>query len=77
MIGKYQSHNTPSSPELTLYLHEILIVEECILLRLYMIKQIEDGNTLELFTLDLHCARIHREKWDIALKNIEILILAA
>jgi hypothetical protein len=38
---------------------------------------IEDCNTLELFTLDLHCARIHREKWDIAVKNIEILILAA
>jgi hypothetical protein len=38
---------------------------------------IEDGNTLELFTLDLHCARIHQEKCDIAVKNIKILILAA
>jgi hypothetical protein len=43
----------------------------------YSTPLIEDGNTLELFTLDLHCARIHRKKWDIAVKNIEILILAA
>jgi hypothetical protein len=43
----------------------------------YSTPLIEDGNTLELFTLDLHCARIHREKLDIAVKNIEILILAA
>jgi hypothetical protein len=43
----------------------------------YSTPLIEDGNTLELFTLDLHCARIQREKWDTAVKNIEILILAA
>jgi hypothetical protein len=42
----------------------------------YNTPLIEDGNTSELFTLDLHCARIHREEWDIAVNNIEMLILA-
>jgi hypothetical protein len=43
---------------------------------MYVNTLIEDGNTSEQFTLDLHCAHIHREKWDIVVRNIEILILA-